>query len=171
MTVEALAECEVDVCSACGGMWIDWFDGEVRRVATEVLAGEAERASRPSAPTSSLRNEAVATGACPRCTRQLVVERYVVKTEVKSSDAGEKKTVSTETGAELSRCEECAGVFVPRTSASLLATLPGDEPPPSSRVRGGAAGRADADGAILDPLPWQRFVALLRRVLGLPPKG
>lgn len=164
MTIEALAECEVDVCSACGGIWIDWFDGEVRRVASDVLAGEAERASRPSAPTSSLRNEAVATGACPRCTRQLVVERYVVKTEVRSSDGGERMTVATETGAELSRCEECAGVFVPRTSASLLATLPGDEPPPSSRARSSG----DAEGVhILEPLPWQRFIALLRRVLGL----
>src|SRR4051812_21090410 len=70
MTVEMLAEAEVDVCGACGGMWVDWFDGEVKRVATAVLASESERASRPSAPTSSLRNEAFATGACPRCTRQ-----------------------------------------------------------------------------------------------------
>lgn len=160
MTVENLAEAEVDVCGACGGLWVDWFDGEVKRVATEVLATEAARASRPSAPTSSLRNEAFATGACPRCTRQLAVERYVVRAEVGPRDKGERTSVSTITGADLLRCEDCAGVFVPRTSAGLLATLPPDEddvPPPSSAI----------GAAVLEPLPWQRFMAVLRRILGL----
>jgi Zn-finger nucleic acid-binding protein len=160
MTVEMLAEAEVDVCGACGGMWVDWFDGEVKRVATEVLRTETARASRPSAPVSSLRNEAFATGACPRCTRQLAIERYVVKANVRSSsDARERTSVSTTTGADLLRCEECAGVFVPRTSAGLLATLPADEdevPPPSSAVGAG----------VLEPLPWQRFMALVRKLIG-----
>jgi Zn-finger nucleic acid-binding protein len=145
MTIEVLEEAEVDVCGACGGLWVDWFDGEVKRVATEVLAGETVRLSRPSAPTSSIRNEAFATGACPRCTRQLAVERYVVKAD------------ATTTGADLLRCEECAGVFVPRTSAGLLATLPPDDEAPASSTA----------GAALEPLPWQRFMALLRRLLGI----
>lgn len=161
MTIELLAEAEVDVCVGCGGLWVDWFDGEVKRVATEVLAGEVARASRPSAPTSSLRNEALATGACPRCTRQLAVERYVVRAEVPGAQkSGERTSVSTTTGADLLRCEECAGVFVPRTSAGLLATLPPDEdevPPPSSAVGAG----------VLEPLPWQRFMAVVRRLIGL----
>lgn len=161
MTVEVLEEAEVDVCGACGGLWLDWFDGEIKRVVGEVLAGEVARQSRPSAPTSSLRNEHVATGACPRCTRQLVVERYVVKADVRSSSGGSERTsVSTTTGADLLRCEECAGVFVPRTSAGLLATLPPDEdevPPPSSAVGPG----------VLEPLPWQRFMAVVRRLIGL----
>jgi Zn-finger nucleic acid-binding protein len=159
MTVEVLAEAEVDVCGSCGGMWVDWFDGEVKRVATEVLDGERQRASRPSAETSSLRNEAFATGACPRCTRQLAIERYVVKADVRGS-SGERTSVSTTTGADLLRCEECAGVFVPRTSAGLLATLPPDEDeakPPSSSVGAG----------VLEPLPWLRFMALVRRLIGL----
>ncbi|MDB4939506.1 MAG: hypothetical protein JWP87_6478 [Labilithrix sp.] len=159
MTVEMLAEAEVDVCGACGGMWVDWFDGEVKRVATEVLATESERASRPIPQTSSLRNEAFATGACPRCTRQLAIERYVVKADVRGS-GGDRTSVSTTTGADLLRCEECAGVFVPRTSAGLLATLPADEDeskPPSSAV----------GPAVLEPLPWQRFMALVRRLIGL----
>lgn len=158
MTAHHISEAEVDVCDACGGMWVDWFDGEVKKVATEVLAGEAERLSRPSAPASSLRAEAVATGACPRCTRQLVVERYVVVTEKKEGD--EQKVVKQQTGADLMRCEECAGVFVSRSSASLLATLPADEtPPPSSAV----PERAE----VLDPLPWQRLLAAVKRILGL----
>lgn len=155
MTVEVLEEAEVDVCASCGGMWVDWFDGEVKRVATEVLKGETVRASRPGEPSSSLRNEAFATGACPRCTRQLAIERYVVKAEV--GRTGDRTSISTATGADLLRCEECAGVFVPRTSAGLLATLPPDEdeqPPPSSAVGPG----------VLEPFPWHRLMAVIRRL-------
>jgi len=166
MTIVVLEEAEVDVCAACGGLWVDWFDGEVKRVATEVLAGENVRLSRPSAPTSSIRNEAFATGACPRCTRQLAVERYVVKADVANSDvsagSGERTSVSTRRtlhGADLLRCEECAGVFVPRTSAGLLATLPADDEAPASSTA----------GAMLEPLPWQRFMAVIRRLLGITP--
>jgi Zn-finger nucleic acid-binding protein len=158
MSVEVLDEAEVDVCGSCGGMWVDWFDGEIKRVATEVLKTETARTSRPSAPASSLRNEAFATGACPRCTRQLAIERYVVKADV--GRGSERTSISTATGADLLRCEECAGVFVPRTSAGLLATLPADEdevPPPSSAVGPG----------VLEPLPWQRFMAVVRRLIGL----
>jgi hypothetical protein len=160
MNIELLAEAEVDVCGSCGGMWVDWFDGEVKHVATELLKTESERGSRPGAPVSTLRNEAFATGACPRCSRQLAVERYVVKANLAFSPLGERTSVSTTTGADLLRCEECAGVFVPRTSAALLATLPAEEdelPPPSSAVGPG----------VLEPLPWQRLMALVRRLIGL----
>lgn len=166
MTVEVLeapAQAEVDVCSSCGGVWIDWFDGEVKKVASAVLAGERQRHSRPSEPTSSIRNEAFATGACPRCTRQLAVERYVVKADVAKTNVGgtgERTSLSTSTGADLLRCEECAGVFVPRTSAGLLATLPADEGAPPSSTTG---------PGILEPLPWQRFMALVRRLFGVSP--
>ena len=156
MSAEQIGDAEVDVCTPCGGMWVDWFDGEVRQIATGVLAGDAARASRPTPPVSNLRNESVATGACPRCMRQLAVERYVVRVEAGPRTA-ERTSVSTTTGADLLRCEECAGVFVPRTSASLLATLPPDEAaPPSSTVA----------HAVLEPLPWQRFVALVKRLVG-----
>ncbi|MEA2748910.1 MAG: hypothetical protein QOI41_3053 [Myxococcales bacterium] len=159
MTIENLADAEVDVCMSCGGMWVDWFDGEVKRVATAVLATESARISRPSAPTSSLRNEAFATGACPRCTRQLVIERYVVKADVGSRTEGARTSVSQTTGADLLRCEECAGVFVPRASAGLLATLPADEEAPPSSTTAGPG--------VLEPLPWQKFMAVVRRLLGL----
>ncbi len=166
MTVEDLAGAEVDVCTACGGAWVDWFDGEVKRVATAVVESESQRISRPSAAASSLRNEAFATGACPRCTRQLVVERYVVQADVASSAAGEPRTsVSQITGADLLRCEDCAGVFVSRASADLLSTLPPDEEPPPSSVSWGARGETGAP--VLEPLPWQKIMAVVRRVLGL----
>lgn len=157
MAAEVIGEAEVDVCSACGGMWLDWFDGEIRQIATSVLEGEAARSSRPAPPTSSLRSESLATGACPRCMRQLAVERYVVRVDVGPRGA-ERTSVSTTTGADLLRCEECAGVFVPRTSATLLATLPPDQEAPPSSTEG---------SAVLEPLPWQRFVALVKRLVGL----
>lgn len=138
MTQHALEECEVDVCTACGGIWVDWFDGEVRKVTTEAL-----RAAPPVAPPErTSRNEAVAFGACPRCTRQLARERYAIDGQA--------------TGAELLRCEECMGVFVSAAAAETLASLPAEASPPSSeRVE------------VLDPHPWQRLVAVIRRLLGL----
>ena len=147
MAVESVGDADVDVCSACGGMWVDWFDGEVRQVATAVIAREGSRPPPPSSP----RNETVATGACPRCSRQLAVERYVVRVGV------DGRGVSQTTGADLLRCEECAGVFVARASAALLATLPPDEAAPPSST--GA-------NAVLEPLPWQRFVMLVKRLMG-----
>ncbi len=72
--------------------------------------------------------------------------------------SSERTSVSTTTGADLLRCEECAGVFVPRTSADLLAALPPDEAPPESSTEG---------AAILEPLPWQKFVALVKRLVGI----
>jgi Zn-finger nucleic acid-binding protein len=164
MTVEDLAGAEVDVCMSCGGAWVDWFDGEVKRVATAVVESESQRISRPSAAASSLRNEAFATGACPRCTRQLVVERYVVKADVQATaaTADARTSVSQITGADLLRCEDCAGVFVSRASADLLATLPPDEEPPPSSVSWQPAG-----APVLEPLPWEKIMAVVRRVLGL----
>lgn len=143
MTIEGLDGADVDVCNACGGIWIDWFDGEIRAVARETLAKDL--VGRPSA--SDARNEARAVGACPRCTRQLVHERYVVRAE----------PAAIATGAELLRCEECAGAFVSRDSAALLATLPLDEAP-----------RSERDPArVLEPLPWQKLLAAIRRLLGI----
>jgi Zn-finger nucleic acid-binding protein len=155
MTVEALEGADVDVCNACGGFWIDWFDGEIRAVAAETLAKNL--VGRPSEPGSA-RNEARAIGACPRCSRQLVRERYAASSIVASDGGAPAVRTSTETGAELMRCEECAGAFVSRDSAALLATLPPEADPPS---------RADEGVAVLEPLPWQRLLAVLRRLLGL----
>lgn len=149
MAIRPLQEADVDVCGACGGIWIDWFDGELRAVTTEVLATEPP--ARASAPPE-VRNEARATGACPRCERQLVSEHFVVGGP--GSGGGEGRP-SLATGAELLRCEGCAGAFVSATSAQVLAMLPPDEAP-ASAAPGGAP-----------TMPWQRLVALLRRLLGL----
>lgn len=141
MTQQALSECEVDVCAACGGIWVDWFDGEVRQVTAEAL-GAAPIPPRSETDRPS-RNEAIAVGACPRCTRQLVAERYELEQQA--------------TGADLLRCEDCLGVFVTKSSGEMLAALPPDEEPPASE-----------GPEVLDPLPWQRLILVLKRFVGLP---
>ena len=145
MSPEVVGDAEVDVCTSCGGIWVDWFDGELRKVARKVLASEADRASRLSAPSAL--SERVATGACPRCLRQLVAERYVVH-----APEGDQPT-----GATLLRCEECAGAYVSRDSAELLATLPANEPPPPS---------VDGEASVLTTSRWQAFAGLLKRLRG-----
>ena len=59
------------------------------------------------------------------------------------------------TGADLMRCEDCLGAFVSKSSAAMLAALPADEAPPSESPE------------VLDPLPWQRFIMALKKILGL----
>jgi Zn-finger nucleic acid-binding protein len=151
------ADTEVDLCDACGGMWIDWHDGDVRLVASETL-----RASDPGPPPSSKsgepkpsRNEPPAAGACPRCAKQLVPERYTIKAEVPSTRVeGKISIIPATTGAELLRCEECMGAYVSRENAEILAALSRtDEAPPSQ-------GKAS-----LRPLPWDRFVSAIRGFL------
>lgn len=147
------ASAEVDVCEHCGGIWLDWFDGEVRALATETLrisspdlkaAAEGEEEERKS-------NEALAIGACPRDRQHLVAERYVM--------SAASVVPGRPSGAELLRCESCMGAFVSRASAEVLAFVaPTDEPPPSQA----AATRAR-------PLPWERFIAVVRAWLA--PRG
>jgi hypothetical protein len=154
------------VCDSCGGLWVDWFDGELRDITAETLrtgdvpsdahggdkgeTGDTERASK--------RNEAVAVGACPRCTRQLVPERYAMSVDVPNSRIdGGMSNVTAPTGAELLRCEDCMGAFVSRSSAEVLAWLssPSDDPPPSQAA------------AALKPMPWTHFMSMLRKFLGI----
>jgi Zn-finger nucleic acid-binding protein len=194
------AAAEVDVCDACGGLWVDWFDGEVRAIATETLrvssagppppepagAAEAKSAahSKPSAKEKSGKggkagkggkpeklesagkaedgsrpslNEPLAIGACPRCTHQLVAERYSVIAEIASRRVeGKTSVVPGTTGAELLRCEDCMGAFVSRTSAEVLSWLSATDDPPAS-----------VTPAKLEPVPWDRFVGLIQSFLGL----
>lgn len=146
-------EAEVDVCESCGGLWVDWFDGEVRKIATETLRISSPDLREDAPPPS----HASALGACPRCSKHLVAERYVMTSPVSRGEGRTSLVPGKETGAELLRCEDCMGAFVTRASAEVLAFLDaGDEPPPS---RGPAS---------LRPLPWPRFVRLIKGFLRLP---
>ncbi|MBX3230155.1 MAG: zf-TFIIB domain-containing protein [Labilithrix sp.] len=149
------AKAEVDVCRACGGLWVDWFDGEVRTIATETL-----RVDTPDlAPETDRRsNDPVAIGACPRCSKQLVPERYGVTIDDRAAREDE---VQREEEAQLLRCEDCMGAFVTRASAEVLAWRSGaDAPPPSMSVPPTSA----------KPLPWDRFLRVLKGFLGLDAK-
>lgn len=154
-------EAEVDVCESCGGMWVDWFDGEVRKIATETLrisepnlkaAAEAAPESEEKPPPS----QESAIGACPRCSQHLVAERYVMTAPVSRGEGKTSLIPGKETGAELLRCEACMGAYVTHASAQVLAFLDmADEAPPSIGPKS------------LRPLPWPRFVKLLKGFLGI----
>ena len=114
----------VDVCTDCGGIWVDWFDGEV----AAVVASAAELA--PTGRTGS----SEASRSCPHCQVKLADERF------------------RGTGPEVQRCTQCAGAFVPRSSLDeLLAMGPpgdGDDVPARglwSRIRRALGGIFDGD--------------------------
>ncbi|HEY8076037.1 MAG TPA: zf-TFIIB domain-containing protein [Labilithrix sp.] len=105
MSVEPIEGGDVDLCGACGGIWIDWFDGDPRAIATKVV--EAGLVGRPSA-ADALRAQEIAIGACPRCNVQLVAERL---------QASGSRLQAT----RVMRCEACAGCFVSREAAEEIA--------------------------------------------------
>ncbi len=109
----------IDVCPACAGIWVDWFDGDL----AQMVRG---------APLARSASAAEARGeqGCPRCRRPLAAERYLG------------------TRAEVLRCADCAGAFVPRDATQAIATAEAAPPP-------------GADDA------WPRLVRVLRRWLGL----
>jgi Zn-finger nucleic acid-binding protein len=98
-----VADAVIDVCAACGGIWVDWFDGDL----VEMVRG-APALDGVAAP------ERAGTSACPRCQRPLEWERY------------------QDSRAEILRCADCAGAFVPRSSVGAIVSLagPGAERPP-----------------------------------------
>jgi Zn-finger nucleic acid-binding protein len=107
MRCEAVPSAEIDVCDACGGLWVDWFDGEV-----QTLAAEAAEARESAGWSAGARVGAKSgSNACPRCMQSLRPELH------RFHDARDGELV---TGVELFRCPECAGSFVPRPSAHLL---------------------------------------------------
>jgi len=107
MRAEPTGAAEPQVCDACDGLWVDWFDGDVHAIA---VAHEAARVERGT-PLPSRPRPLVGSRACPRCARPLLAELY------RFPDATDDELV---TGVEVLRCPECAGAFVPRGSAHLL---------------------------------------------------
>jgi Zn-finger nucleic acid-binding protein len=100
-----VGEAVIDVCPACGGIWVDWFDGDLVvmvRGAPGVKGAPPARA--PDSPS------------CPRCHRPLDAERYM------------------ESSAQILRCADCAGAFVPHGSARAIAGYDPERkgPPPAT---------------------------------------
>lgn len=106
MRAESVPSAEVDVCDACGGLWIDWFDGDVPTLAAEAEAVRVERGT-PVPPVAG----SSAHGLCPRCVRALAPDVY----RFPDTQAGDLIP-----HVDLLRCEECAGSFVSRPSAHLI---------------------------------------------------
>jgi Zn-finger nucleic acid-binding protein len=135
MRVEPTSMAEVDVCDACGGMWVDWFDGELHALAVEAEMARVERGTPlpqpPLDPNAAARAHAK---HCPRCSQLLGAELY------RFADARDDELVA---GVELFRCSDCAGAFVPRGSAHVLLDRAKEGPPMTL---------------------WELVVALLRRV-------
>jgi Zn-finger nucleic acid-binding protein len=109
----------IDVCAACAGIWVDWFDGDL----AQMVRGA------PLARSASPRESGGAEG-CPRCRSPLAGELYLG------------------TRAEVLRCGDCAGAFVPRGATQAIA---------ASKA---SSAEQPADGA------WDRLVRVLRRWLG-----
>jgi Zn-finger nucleic acid-binding protein len=130
MRREIVPSAEIDVCDACGGLWVDWFDGQVLTLAVEAEAARVERGERTTGAGG------MGAAMCPHCRHPLAAELG------RFADATADELV---TGVELLRCPECAGCFVPRSSAHLLL----------DRV-------SEPRAMTL----WEAFVGLLRRVVG-----
>jgi Zn-finger nucleic acid-binding protein len=112
MRAEPVPSAEVDVCDHCGGLWVDWFDGEIVTLAAEAEAARVDRGTPPPGlGQSAIDARGGGTNTCPRCTRELLPELF------RFPDAAPDELVA---GVELRRCAECAGSFVPRPSAHLL---------------------------------------------------
>lgn len=106
MRQEPVPSAEVDVCDHCGGLWIDWFDGDIPTLAVEAEAARVERGTPiPSGPAVA------GNGICPRCTRALQADTF------RFPEATPEDLIDH---VELLRCADCAGSFVPRASAHLL---------------------------------------------------
>ncbi len=124
MRTEPTQSAEVDVCDACGGMWVDWFDGDVHSIAIEAEIARVERGT--PLPSRSGLPPALADKhdpkRCPRCSQNLAAELY------RFADAREHEDALV-AGVELFRCSDCAGAFVPRGSAHLLLDRVKEGPP------------------------------------------
>lgn len=89
----------IDVCPTCGGVWVDWFDGELATMARSAPNRRPAKVEHSSGDS-----------ACPRCRSPLASERYL------------------DTRVDIFRCGDCAGAFVPFSSidAVVNATPPSD---------------------------------------------
>jgi Zn-finger nucleic acid-binding protein len=89
---ELHGEAHVDICPTCQGIWIDWLDGDIAAVTAAV--GERGEA-RPGGGEG--------TQHCPLCAHPL------------------DRTTLEDEAAVIWRCGSCAGAFVPRSSAAVIA--------------------------------------------------
>jgi hypothetical protein len=91
------AHAQIDRCAACGGLFLEFFDGEPSAISRELRERSDVGAARA--------REAPARLACPDCEEPMVRRAYL----------GE--------GPELARCETCLAVFLAPHEVAQLARL------------------------------------------------
>jgi Zn-finger nucleic acid-binding protein len=64
MSARIAGDAEIDMCPQCHGIWVDWFDGNLVRVA------------RDAAPIEPGAHASGGSHACPRCHRRLHTESF-----------------------------------------------------------------------------------------------
>ncbi len=95
MAVKKVQDARLDVCGNCGGVWIDWFDGDPVRAVRGV--GTVRHPASPVATDTRLQ--------CPRCHVPLETESF------------------RDEGPGVFRCNQCYGLHVPSESFHALAAL------------------------------------------------
>ncbi len=83
MEDRSAADAIVDVCTECFAVWIDWFDGDIATVASDVQV------------VKTIPIHVSDKHPCPRCRTELVSEKLYA------------------TGPYILRCVDCSGVLVP----------------------------------------------------------
>jgi len=95
------ADSRIDLCRGCGGVWLDWFDGEATALARAVEQAGFDHTGAAGHPSL----------ACPRCQIQLSAERF------------------RDQGPDVLRCGDCQGLFLSDEAVSRIAALnPAAEP-------------------------------------------
>jgi hypothetical protein len=91
------AHAQIDRCSACGGLFLEFFDGEPSAISRDLRERADVAATRGRDAPEQL--------ACPDCEEPMVRRAYL----------GE--------GPELARCETCLAVFLAPHEVAALARL------------------------------------------------
>jgi Zn-finger nucleic acid-binding protein len=93
---DATVKAEADACAKCGGIFLEFFDGEPAAI-SRAMVGRDELHRSGGAQAGELR--------CPDCACAMVRKAYLG------------------VGPELARCEQCLAVFLAPDEVALLANL------------------------------------------------
>ena len=96
MQLQETSASALDICADCGGVWMDWFDGNPIATAKTLDAHAGARPAKPGA------------WHCPECRVPMTHSRYPTESD----------------GAWVARCGTCAGTFVAAAELRTLAHSP-----------------------------------------------
>ncbi len=93
MEDRAANDAVVDVCTECHAVWIDWFDGDIATIASDVQV------------VKTIPAHVADKHPCPRCRTELVSEKLYNK------------------GPHVMRCADCSGVLVPSVALDEVVAI------------------------------------------------